>query len=101
MKRKYVPPEMYESWGGEFNKKYEVYYQETWVLTKEAKEVGKCLHYRLFDSTEGVSQPGSWRIHGEQYPKHLEDYEVQLNKIDDRNMIVDQLTEDDDNILDI
>jgi|SRR6202044_3891741 len=98
---KYVPPEMYESWGGEFKpKKYEVRFKETdnWVLCKAAKPVGKdSLHYMLFDGTQGVAPKGTWREKDKPLCCQL------LGDSKPQTTIItrDERHEDDDNILEV
>lgn len=68
-RNKYVPPEMYESWGGHFMpKRYKVKYKETWVTPRKAAVVGESLHYELLDNTQGVAKPGEWHEEGKPVP---------------------------------
>ena len=67
---KYVPPEMYESWGGQFMpKRYKVKYRDTWVTPRKAALVGESLHYELWDNTQGVAKPGEWHEEGKPVSK--------------------------------
>lgn len=128
-RNKYVPPEMYESWGGEFApKRYKVKYKETWVTPRKAAVVGESLHYELFDSTQGVAKPHEWYEEGkpkkpiccgllgdskpsttmivkEDYPKHQSDWEDKETKkaldVMAKEGMVSKDDEDDDNILEI
>jgi hypothetical protein len=92
-RKKYIPPEMYESWGGIFMpKKYEVKYKQTWVSAFRAAVVGDSLHYELYDDTEGVAKPGEWRVKGEP---------VVGTTSTGIKLVVTPVEEDDDNILEI
>jgi hypothetical protein len=109
-KRKYVPPEMYESWGGQFMpKRYKVKYRDTWVSPRKAALVGESLHYELWDNTQGVAKPGEWHEEGkpipDDYPKHQSDWEDKDTKkaldVMAKEGMVSKDDEDDDNILEI
>jgi hypothetical protein len=106
---KYIPPEMFENWGGLFMpKKYEVKFKETWVSCYRGAVVGESLHYELYDGSEHVASPGEWRVKGE--AETVKPSKPTMTNViageeqrfpDARTRGVRSYTPDDDNILDI